>query len=281
LLVAESQWHGAWSLKNAEGGKRNEKLLHGMGQTHGARGFEECGMRNDLNAECGMRDLEKKKAGADFDELSRAVARSTAYCIMTLTGRVCHWADQLLIDASGRLYCGFRILNFDMAAKSALFTKTMGKIMNISQTIDRTSFILGMVTAFAECVANESKKAALSPPFYPQDYETVLRGVENIAKDQEISTWYEENLDIPEDVRLNWFVLFKFPGVLEEYQHLRKQGFNPALHLEEFSELLSYGTAWGEGADSVVPKMREKRLTIDTYATVLLKPGDWPIQIVE
>ena len=74
--------------------------------------------------------------------------------------------------------------------------------MESSQSIDRKSFILGMVTAFAECVANECKKGALSPPFYPQDYETVLQEIE----------------------------------------------------------------------------LREKRLTIDTYATVLLKPGDWPIQ---
>ncbi len=152
--------------------------------------------------------------------------------------------------------------------------------MESLQSIDRKSFILGMVTAFAECIANECKKAAFSPPFYPEDYETVLQGVENIAKDQEISLWYEENLDIPEDVRLNWFVLYKFPEVLEEYQGLRNQGFNPAFNLKEFSNILSYGTAWGEGSQSVIPNMREKRLTIDTYATVLLKPGDWPIQLV-
>jgi len=34
-------------------------------------------------------------------------------------------------------------------------------------------------------------------------------------------------------------------------------------------------------AENVVPKVREKRLTIDTYASVLLKPGDWPIQSAE
>ena len=54
---------------------------------------------------------------------------------------------------------------------------------NPAELIDRKSFILGMITAFAECVANESKKAAFSPPFYPEDYETVLQGVENIAND--------------------------------------------------------------------------------------------------
>jgi hypothetical protein len=158
---------------------------------------------------------------------------------------------------------------------------TLDSDLNSSKEIDRKSFILGMVTAFAECVANECKKAALSPPFYPEDYEGLLLGVENIAHDQGIFLWYEENLDIPEDVRLNWFVLYKFPEVLEEYQGLRNQGFNPAFNLKEFSNILSYGTAWGDGAESVIPNVREKRLTIDTYATVLLKPGDWPLQIVE
>lgn len=149
--------------------------------------------------------------------------------------------------------------------------------MESSQSIDRKSFILGMVTAFAECVANECKKAALSPPFYPEDYETVLQEVESIAKDQGIFLWYEENPDISANVRLNWFVLYKYPEVLEEYQDLRKRGFNPVFNLKEFSDFLSYGTVWGDGAKNVIPKIRKKRSTVDTYAKILLKPGDWPI----
>ena len=149
--------------------------------------------------------------------------------------------------------------------------------MESLQSIDRKSFILGMVTAFAECVANECKKAALSPPFYPNDYDNVLQEVEIIAKDQGIFIWYEENLDIPEHKRLNWFVLYKYPEVLEEYQELRKRGFNPAFNLKEFSNFLSYGTVWGDGAKNVIPKVREKRSTIDTCARVLLKTGDWSL----
>jgi hypothetical protein len=90
---------------------------------------------------------------------------------------------------------------------------TLDSDLKSSKEIDRKSFILGMVTAFAECVASECKKVALSPPFYPEDYETVLQGVENIATDQAISVWYEENLDILENMRLHWFVLYKFPEV--------------------------------------------------------------------
>jgi hypothetical protein len=144
--------------------------------------------------------------------------------------------------------------------------------------IDRRSFILGMMTAFAECIANECKKIALSPPFYPEDYDMVLPEAENIAREQSIYLWYDKNLDIPETIRLNWFVLYKFSEVLDEYKLFRNQCYNPVWHLEKFSDLLSYGTAWGLGADKVVPKIREDRYKIETFSRVLLKSGDWPIQ---
>jgi hypothetical protein len=50
--------------------------------------------------------------------------------------------------------------------------------LNTTESMDsigRKPFILGMITAFAEWVTRESKKPALSPPFYPADchsYET-------------------------------------------------------------------------------------------------------------
>jgi hypothetical protein len=144
--------------------------------------------------------------------------------------------------------------------------------------IDRRSFILGMMTAFAECIANECKKAALSPPFYPEDYDLVLPEAENIAREQGIYLWYDKNLDIPDKNKLNWFVLYKFPEVLDEYRRFRNQDNNPAWNLEKFSDLLSYGTAWGAGADKVVPKIREDRNKIETFSRFLLKSGDWPIQ---
>ena len=66
-------------------------------------------------------------------------------------------------------------------------------------SIDRRSYILGMITAFAECVANECKKAALSPPFYPEDYDAVVSEAGRIAREQGIFLWYDENPDIPEN----------------------------------------------------------------------------------
>ena len=148
---------------------------------------------------------------------------------------------------------------------------------NTSGPIDRKSYILGMMTAFAECVANECKKLALSPPFYPEDRQRVVSEAEKMVKDQGIYLWFEENRDIAPNQRLNWFVLYKFPEMLEKYRCLRSEGFNPAWHFEKFCDLLSYGTAWGQGAEAVVPGWRDKKKTRDTFAEVLLKPGDWPI----
>ena len=91
---------------------------------------------------------------------------------------------------------------------------SLSNAINASSPIDRRSYILGMMTAFAECVTSECKKVALSPPFYPQDHDSVVSEAARIAKDQGIFLWYEENRDIPENKRLNWFVMSKFPGVL-------------------------------------------------------------------
>lgn len=145
-------------------------------------------------------------------------------------------------------------------------------------SMDRKSFMLGMITAFAECIAGEAKKMAFSPPFYREDYKSLCREAEKICQEQGIFVWHEENEDLPEGSRLQWLVLFKFPEVLKEYKKLRKKGFNPALHFEKFLVLLSYGSAWGRNAGKVVPRMREKRPVLDTVARVLLKPGDWPIK---
>ncbi|MBW1720466.1 MAG: hypothetical protein JRH13_05310 [Deltaproteobacteria bacterium] len=149
--------------------------------------------------------------------------------------------------------------------------------MNLkTQPVDRISFILGMITAFAECLANESKRMALSPPFYSSDYSSVLPEAERIAREQGIHLWYEENPDLPPANRLHWFVMYKFPEVLEEYKKLRNKGFNPIRHFSEFGALLSYGTAWGKGADGVLPMMREVRPTEDTVGRILLGEGVWP-----
>lgn len=148
---------------------------------------------------------------------------------------------------------------------------------DLSEAIDRKSFIVGMITAFAECLASECKKAAFSPPFLPEDYETVRHEAMKIAREQGISLWYEKNMDIPPKRRVNWFVMYKYPEVLDEYMRLRKRGYNPAWDLEKFYMLLSYGTVWGKGADKVIPKMRGAKAQDDTVSRILFSSGGWPI----
>jgi hypothetical protein len=137
-------------------------------------------------------------------------------------------------------------------------------------SIDRGSFILGMITAFAECLASECKKMAFSPPFYPEDYEPIRVEAEKIAQEQGIQLWYEANSDLPEENKVHWLVMYKFPDVLEEYKILRDEGHNPYTNLEMFSGILSYGTVWGRNADEVVPQVREKREIKDTVSRIIL-----------
>jgi len=149
--------------------------------------------------------------------------------------------------------------------------------MKMKSEAERKAFILGMITAFAECVTNECKKLALSPPFYPRDLELVREEAEEIAREQAIHLWYEKNEDIPEPGRLNWFVLYKFPEALEAYRSLRKQGLNPATDFEAFFPVLSYGMVWREDCSDLYPEFREMRETQCSFERFLLRPGDWPI----
>ena len=143
--------------------------------------------------------------------------------------------------------------------------------------IDRASFILGMITAFAECIANEAKKLAFSPPMYAEDYADVKEEAEAIASDLSVHMWLERNEDLALEKPLFWLVIYKFPEVLEAYQRLRGRSLNPALHFEYFFDLLSYGSVWGKGADSVSNQLRETRPQQDVFARILLDTEDWPI----
>ena len=100
--------------------------------------------------------------------------------------------------------------------------------VDLAKMIDRKSFMLGMMTAFGECVAGEAKKCAFSPPFYPEDYYVLKIEAERIAAELSIDIWLEENAEIHEDHRVMWWVMYKFPEILDEYHALRAKGFNPA-----------------------------------------------------
>ena len=144
--------------------------------------------------------------------------------------------------------------------------------------IDRHSFIWGMIAAFGECVAQEVKKTAFSPPFPPSELEQLEEEAERIMREQGLSFYLERNLDIPEDKRVYWWVLYKFPEVLGEYEALREQGYNPGWEFDRFKNLLSYGTAWGPGHEAVVPQIREEASPLDPVARILFPDHGWPVE---
>ena len=106
--------------------------------------------------------------------------------------------------------------------------------------LDRRSFILGMVTAFSECVASGCKRLALSPPLSRDDYRTIAAEAEEIIEKHGLLHYHEENLDRPEAVRFDWILIAGKRETIDRYLSLREQGYSPMDSLAPFSELLSY-----------------------------------------
>ena len=106
--------------------------------------------------------------------------------------------------------------------------------------MDKRSFILGMITAFSECVAGGCKRLALSPPLTHEDYGKFAPEACEIIEKHGLIHYHEENLDQPEENRYDWILIAGKQGTIREYLRLREQGFSPARSLAPFSELLSY-----------------------------------------
>ena len=109
--------------------------------------------------------------------------------------------------------------------------------------LDKYSFILGMVTAFSECVAGGCKRLALSPPLSHADFEMVKDDAYDIIEKHGLLHLHEENQDLPADERFEWILIAGKKETLEKYRALRAAGLSPARSLEPFSELLSYDPA--------------------------------------
>ena len=105
---------------------------------------------------------------------------------------------------------------------------------------DKRSFILGMITAFCECVAVGCKKLALSPPLTPQDYGYLSDEVYEVIRKHGLVHYHELNEDILEEKRFEWILIAAKWSTIDEYKALREQGFSPVMSLAPFSELLSY-----------------------------------------
>ena len=111
------------------------------------------------------------------------------------------------------------------------------------QDLDKRSFILGMVTAFSECVAGGCKRLALSPPLTRDDYEMVKEDACSIIEKHGLVHLHEKNEDLPEEERFEWIVIAGRQETLDRYKELRGEGYSPALSLEPFFEVLSYNPA--------------------------------------
>ena len=109
--------------------------------------------------------------------------------------------------------------------------------------LDRRSFILGMVTAFSECVAGGCKRLALSPPLDAEALAEAGAEACAIIEKHGLLSMLERNEDVPEDRRFAWILIAGKQETLDAYRALREAGFSPAESLAPFSDLLSYQPA--------------------------------------
>ncbi len=106
--------------------------------------------------------------------------------------------------------------------------------------MDKRSWILGMITAFCECVAGGCKRLALSPPLQKRDFEMVKNEAYEIIKKHGLLHYHEQNKDRPEEGRFEWILIAAKQETIDRYLQLRREGYSPVDSLGPFHELLSY-----------------------------------------
>ena len=73
--------------------------------------------------------------------------------------------------------------------------------------MDQYAFILGMITAFSECVAGGCKRMALSPPLTPALFARVSPEACDIIEKHGLIHYHERNEELPEDKRFEWLII--------------------------------------------------------------------------
>ena len=106
--------------------------------------------------------------------------------------------------------------------------------------MDKQSFILGMITAFCECVAGGCKRLALSPPMARKDYLMIRDEGRALIARHGLICHHEDNADLPPEERVDWLLIAAEQKTLDEYLALRAKGHSPVRSLEPFYALLSY-----------------------------------------
>ena len=109
--------------------------------------------------------------------------------------------------------------------------------------LDKKSYILGMITAFSECVAGGCKRLALSPPLTREDYVQMADEANRIIEKHGLLHYHERNPDQPESCRFEWILIAGKQRTIDQYLDLREKGYSPMDSLVPFSELLSYNPA--------------------------------------
>ena len=110
---------------------------------------------------------------------------------------------------------------------------------------EKRMFILGMITAFSECVAGGCKRLALSPPLRPRDCDEVRAEACAIIEKHGLIHHLETNPELPEARRWHWLLIAARQATIDEYLALRAGGASPARSLEPFYALLSYDAERG------------------------------------
>lgn len=108
---------------------------------------------------------------------------------------------------------------------------------------DKYSYIMGMVTAFCECVAGGCKRLALSPPLTQEDYAMVEAEARRVIAAHGLIHYHECNEDAPANRRWEWILIARRPETIDEYLRLRAAGNSPIRSMEPFYGLLSYNEA--------------------------------------
>lgn len=109
--------------------------------------------------------------------------------------------------------------------------------------LDKRSFVLGMITAFSECVAGGCKRLALSPPLTQDEYARIKEEANSIIEAHGLLHYHERNLDQPESCRVDWILIAGRQRTIDQYLDIRAKGYSPMDSLMPFSDLLSYNQA--------------------------------------
>ena len=125
----------------------------------------------------------------------------------------------------------------------------------MKNSIDKASFALGMTGAFCECVANEAKALALSPPVSLELANEIDDDIKEIVDDFGLKM--HRDMYVSHDTTIVWNIIYKFQCQFDEYMKIKNRGLSPISDFPEFKRILGYGLAFCDGSQNLNPKIIE------------------------